>query len=603
MVPLIASVHHASAGDARQEFIDWSTGDPAYRNDAYMIGRRWDSFHADKGDGYTSKTLEYHIRKAGRPDLQKAGNAADDFDDMPPNVEDFDFETSARESKPIKYDITKLPQVLDESEAAMLAAGVQLYQMGGRLVHPVRTDTDSSDDVDVRRKAGSLTLREVNALRLREYMIEHVSLYALKTSAKGESKRVTVAAPISLANHYLARDDRWRVPVLNGVIETPTLRKDGTLVEDDGYDPVSGLLLDKGGVEYPPIPDQPTREEAVAALTQLKEPFKDFPFVRNAKGESASRSVMLSGVLTGVVRRTLHSAPMHGTSAPTMGTGKTLAMDVISLIVTGRLTTAMSQGASEEEDEKRLFSVLLQNDQILLIDNVKRPIEGEALCTILTQSAWQSRILGENRKVAVPTNALFLASGNNLMFKGDMTTRALLCRMDARVERPETRRFDVDLKTAIPKRRPHLVTAALTVLRAFVVAGRPGLDKLTPFGRFEDWSNLVRGALVWLGEPDPCKTRNFIAVDDPERSDLEQLLIAMSENLEEGRAYTAGEILDIECSDGVLIDAIFGAVPKPNRKTFGQYLAAKEGRIVGGLRLERRKDKHKKTWVYRVTKV
>ncbi|MBV5269319.1 MAG: hypothetical protein JZU55_04595, partial [Afipia sp.] len=239
-------------------------------------------------------------------------------------------------------------------------------------------------------------------------------------------------------------------------------------------------------------------------------------------------------------------------------------------------------------DEKRLFSVLLQNDPILLIDNVKRPIEGDALCTILTQSSWQSRILGENRKVAVPTNALFLASGNNLTFKGDMTTRALLCRMDARIERPETRRFNVDLKAAIPKRRPELVAAALTVLRAFVVAGRPGLDTLTPFGRFEEWSDLVRGALVWLGEPDPCKTRNFIAVDDPERNDLEQLLAALQDNVAADRAYSAGELFDLahECSDNVLVDAIGAAVPKATAKGFGLYLKARQGRIVGGMRLE-----------------
>lgn len=596
--PMLMACHHATAGEGRTEFIAWSTSDPRYKNDADIIGRRWDSLHKEKPDGYTSRTLEYHIRKAGRPDLQVAGDAASDFEDD--IEEEFSFEPDP--IPPIKYDITKLSEMLDYAEAAMMRADVQLYQMGGRLVHPVRVDTDSSDADDVRRKAGSLTVREVNALRLREYMIEHAPFYVVKVDKQGERKRIRTAAPMALANHYLARGDRWCTPVLNGVIETPTLRRDGTLLEDDGYDAASGLLLAKGGVEFPSVKDAPTFDDAREALEQLKEPFKDFPFVANAKGESPSRSVMLSAVLTGVVRRTLHSAPIHGTSAPTMGTGKTLAMDVVSLIVTGRLTTAMSQGANEEEDEKRLFSVLLQNDQILLIDNVKRPIEGDALCTILTQSTWQSRILGENRKVAVPTNALFLASGNNLTFKGDMVTRALLCRMDARVERPETRRFTVDLKAEIPKRRPELVAAVLTVLRAFVVAGRPGLEQLTPFGRFEDWSNLVRGALVWLGEPDPCRTRNFIAVDDPERNDLEQLLIAMHDHAGD-RPCAAKELIEMcDCSDTSLLDAIESAVPKATAKTLGSYLKQREGKIVGGLHLRGVFDKHRKLWTYRAKK-
>jgi hypothetical protein len=46
--------------------------------------------------------------------------------------------------------------------------------------------------------------------------------------------------------------------------------------------------------------------------------------------------------------------------------------------------------------------------------------------------------------------------------------------------------------------------AADTILRAFVCAGRPGLDKLQAFGGFR-LSNLS-GPLVWLGEPDPCIT-------------------------------------------------------------------------------------------------
>ena len=147
---------------------------------------------------------------------------------------------------------------------------------------------------------------------------------------------------MGLAAHYLARGDKWRLPVINGIIETPTLRRDGTILEDEGFDARSGLLLDMGGVKFPEIPQEPTRDDAVKALARIKEPFTGFPFVSNAMGKSASRSVMLSAVLTALVRRTLHSAPLHATSAPTMGTGKSLAIDVVSLIATGRLTTAMS---------------------------------------------------------------------------------------------------------------------------------------------------------------------------------------------------------------------------------------------------------------------
>lgn len=201
----------------------------------------------------------------------------------------------------------------------------------------------------------------------------------------------------------------------------------------------------------------------------------------------------------------------------------------------------------------------------------------------------------------MPTNVLMLASGNNLTFKGDMITRALLCKMDAGIEKPETRRFDVDLKAEIPKLRPELVAAGLTASRAFVVAGRPSLRELEPFGRFEEWSNLVRGALVWLGEANPCKTRAYIAVDDPERSDLGQLLAAVVDNIEGW--WTAKQLVEVEASDGILEEAIEQVGSAYNPRKLGNYLRTKEGRIVNGLKLEGRDDKSQKIKKYRVVKV
>ena len=370
-------------------------------------------------------------------------------------------------AEPMLWDETKLTEMLDRAEEAMLAADVPLFKMGPRLIHPVRQDKDSSDDEGIRRKAGALIVRELVPLRLREYVTQHVPFYVVTKGGKRKK-----AVPLSFSNHILVRESRWIAPTLIGIVETPTLRRDGTLLQDDGYDEKSCLLMDKGGLQYPKIKEHPTREHALRSLAVLKEPFKDFPFVQNAKGGSASRSVLLSAVLTGLVRRTLRSAPIHGVSAPTPGTGKSLAINVVSMIVSGRMATSMSQGSSEEENEKRLFSSLLLGDQLLLIDNITRPVEGAALCTILTEPNWTNRILGESRNVTVMTNTLLMANGNNLTFKGDMTRRALLARMDAEVEQPEKRRFNVDLETEVPRRRPELVVAALTILRAFVVAGR-----------------------------------------------------------------------------------------------------------------------------------
>jgi len=319
----------------------------------------------------TRAHLEEKSRNADNYASGAAGNDTPeyDFDDaaeVPPGVE------------PYKYEETKLPEMLDHIEAVLIAAKVPLYQTSGRLVQPVRLDKHGEED-DVRREAGSLVINDVNAWRLREYIIEHVPFYNVV-----KKTRCNYAVPQKIASHYLARADKWKLRILHAVIETPTLRRDGTLLVREGYDPDSRLLLDLNGVRYPDINEQPTREDALAALETLGWPFKNFPFT-----SKASLSVALSSVLTALVRPTLRSAPLHATDAPTPGTGKSLLNYTVAMIATGRAPAVMSQGANPEEDEKRYFAALLKGDRTLLIDNISRPISGDALCTILTEPNWQ----------------------------------------------------------------------------------------------------------------------------------------------------------------------------------------------------------------------
>jgi hypothetical protein len=83
-LPLMQACHHASAGDARQEFVDWSTSSPAFAKDAYIIGKRWDSLHADRNDGVTYRTLNKLLRDRGESSAMAAAEVPDDeFGDDP----------------------------------------------------------------------------------------------------------------------------------------------------------------------------------------------------------------------------------------------------------------------------------------------------------------------------------------------------------------------------------------------------------------------------------------------------------------------------------------------------------------------------------------
>ena len=209
-------------------------------------------------------------------------------------------------------------------------------------------------------------------------------------------------------------------------------------------------------------------------------------------------------ILTPVARPSLPTAPMHAMDAPTAGTGKSALVDIASMIVTGHRAAVISQGNNEAELEKRLGASLIAGDALISIDNCERPLGGETLCQALTQERIKVRILGQSKYVEAPTKAVFFATGNNLVMVGDMCRRALKCSLDAGLERPERRQFSSDPIKTIAANRERYVEAAITVLRAFEVAGRP--KQARSLGGFEDWSSRVRHCLIWLGRADPCET-------------------------------------------------------------------------------------------------
>src|SRR5262249_26629868 len=104
--------------------------------------------------------------------------------------------------------------------------------------------------------------------------------------------------------------------------------------------------------------------------------------------------------------------------------------------------------------------------------------------------------------------------------------RVQKCRLDPSMERPEERKFDYVLRDYVMERRTKLVAAALTMMRAYIVAGCPSQD-IKPYGGFEEWSTMVRAPLVWLGCDDPCASRDDIEDTDPETDKLANLLDAL----------------------------------------------------------------------------
>lgn len=498
----------------------------------------------------------------------------------------------------IQISAGELHNIASDAEDALIKARTPFYVRGEKMVRPVTDDLPASHG----RRTKVARLAEVSV----PAMVDHLSRSANWVKWNAKAKSLVATDPTSkVAEIMLSRDGEWKLPTLSGVITTPTLRPEGTILSTPGYDgPTQLLLIDPP--DMPKIPSRPSKKGAMDALRFLDGLLDEFPFV-----DPASRSVALSALITPVVRGALAVAPMHATTAPVPGSGKSYIIDLASAINSGERAPVLTAGRNEEETEKRLVAALLSGQTIISIDNVNGQLGGDALCQIIERPVVAVRPLGQSTFTKIESRASCFATGNNIQLVGDMTRRVLLCSLDPDVERPELRQFKGNPFDKVLEDRGRYVAAALIVVRAYVAAGYPGI--LAPLASFEDWSRMVRSALVWLGRPDPCDTMNKARADDPITSSLTNLFVTWHAAAGSS-ARTIAAIKDIATlndSFGGLLHANFreslidvaddgrGGI---NSKKLGHFLKRFEGRIVAGLKLTSAEDSDLKQKIWKVSK-
>jgi hypothetical protein len=404
---------------------------------------------------------------------------------------------------------------------------------------------------------------------------------------------------VALGQTLLKRFGDWTFPQIDGIISTPTLRRDGSILSVAGYDPATRLLL-VDPPPMPPIPDEPTEQEARTALKLLLDLLTEFPFV-----DEASKAAALSGYITPVCRAAFPLAPMHTADAPDAASGKSYLLNTAAAIATGQDMPVLGAGGDEQELGKRLDAALMQGQPLVCLDNMTSELGGGDLCRVVEQMRVQIRVLGLTKAVTVePRGVTFFANGISLIIRGDFVRRTIRARLDARMDRPETKVFTGNPMQKIQTNRGAYIAAALTICRAYMVAGRPGLlPQLVSFG---GWSDTVRSALVWLGQTDPVRTQDVSRAEDPETGTLMTLMTAWIGSFGMGRASatTAQMVIerincrrpvdprnptgDWEYVDRDLRAAVLATLPpqargQPNAVALGIWLRGRRNKRVNGL--------------------
>lgn len=370
--------------------------------------------------------------------------------------------------------------------------------------------TDGTPKRHANRIPGAPEILIATAGHLKTYLARAVNLQ--KWTPQGRKP----ALPTPWIAEGILSNLEWPFWALDGLSTFPLMRRDGSLCETPGYDAQTMYWYAPQYEIELAIPETPDHEDIKVAVRKLFEPFQDFPF-----RDGVDFAIVLSAIFTLLCRHLLSgNVPMFCTSAPSVGSGKTLIVDLIGMLALGYVPHAMTLPEKRAEQSKQILSMLLSGDPICLYDNIESNVQSSELATVLTSNGYyQDRILGVSKMANVRIGTTFFATGNNLQFNRDMGRRTLIAHLNAKHERPEDREGPKagkvwkhrDVLAWTRGSRPQLMSAALTIMRGFFQADMPSLPSGSPvMGSFEEWSHTIRAMVVWalgigIEKPiDPC---------------------------------------------------------------------------------------------------
>jgi hypothetical protein len=451
-----------------------------------------------------------------------------------------------------------------------LKSGPRVFVRSGVLVTTVRTQEDMP-----------LAVQTLDETKLAGFLARNVVLRTY--NAKGQA-RDTTKFPAEICRDLLNRRSYRGLPRLRGIVETPVLSADGHINVTPGYQEDTQLYYyPVPGFVVPTVPEHPNASEVNEARALLEEVLHEFPF-----DSQASKANALALLLLPFVREVIAGpTPLHLVDATTEGSGKTLLVNTVHRIATGRPAALGTWPAQEEEVRKRVTAALMRGSRWMIFDNVSGSLSSETLASILTSVSWSDRVLGSSQQVEVANLACWAATANNLTLSRELTDRTLWIRLEPGEENPRHRSgfLHDPLEDWLDKERGRLVWACLVVARVWWRKGKPSggllLDKT--MGSFQRWFNVMGGVLAVAGIEGLLENR-------------EQQQEEVDADLGPWRHFYslwASRTAMAEAPTKMLVDpATEAGLPLPERGvpevSLGRLLKSKLGRVIGAYTLRRR---------------
>ncbi|MFE1396787.1 bifunctional DNA primase/polymerase [Nocardiopsis dassonvillei] len=375
-----------------------------------------------------------------------------------------------------------------------------LYSVGDGLVH-LRRVYDPELPAGETRAA----MESVDSLRLGNLVAHHLRLYVVERDDRGKPIREKDKQPAQVVFKQVLASPSWSLPPLRGVTRTPILRQDGTVLNEPGYDPASGMYFDPM-CAFDPVPDRPSRGEVERAFNHVyHEVLGGFPYVGQADRANAfayATHVVGRRFLEGMSGGGVQPTPGVNVVAGSQGTGKSYLASVPVWVFGGDVT---DYRPDEQELGKLVVSTLHdKRGPVAILDNVPDGyiVKNTTLASFLTQAVPTARLLGQTKNVAMINDVFWGLTGNGTRQSDDLRRRFFDVRLDAGMADPAMREdFALgDLKAHFGdvRNRAKFVWCCLVLWRAWVAAGaNEGSCRMR--GSYGWWSKPTAGLLEFLG--------------------------------------------------------------------------------------------------------
>jgi hypothetical protein len=391
-----------------------------------------------------------------------------------------------------------------------------------------------------------------------------------------------------------------RVPTCKGVQETPIV-VNGKLVTADGFEPRTGLFFTSDPDLEAALPMTATLQDARKAFDWLS-----CDWLADVQTDREGKAVLIALAASCIQRHAAAKIPLTLVTSGQAGSGKTTAVEMISMAAFGSPAPTFGWADIEEERRKMLHAAAVSGAPMIAFDNVKRGgvVQCRALDRFITSAEISDRDLGHSRTVKASAAIPIAFTGNAISVGGDTASRTLIVHIDANRIDPENRPFrHRDILGWTRSKRTEILKRIFTIL----LVERPIVTPATTLGgRFPEWwcavghpIELAFGEEIFEGRLDFGRMMAANRSEDAEAQSLATIFDALADQFGLGKWFGVEEIFNAIGSGGMVsngnganqmnrladaFDALGGSLRNPTdesaRRTVGSILRSRNGQIV-----------------------